>query len=285
MPPSWSSSCSTVWILKCNLQGLKPQEHESNPDSILSEASVCPYNKMCQNIYINSHCYVSSLKSFTCKIPFKNCLVERSNHSLFSWLTKLLFNRKLKLLYETVWCGLTKRWSEQIIPLDGFIGSSFYIIYMHWSRLSHSLLLSLFYIWMCRIFVHCGVLTRNSTFYACSCINTHHKCLINRSAWAFLQNSGAVGRLISCQPTQMTSSEVTQHESCVDGDTWFMSSWVIGIIFHLSAQHYSNWWLPCVWGGCTSSLCKETDQLSTSPLTILLLHFILQIHSFEWFTL
>lgn len=89
-------------------------------------------------------------------------------------------------------------------------------------------------------------LSRKSTFYSCSCINTRSKSLINRTVQACLQDSGAAGRLISCQPTQMTSAEVTQHESCVDGDTWFLSLWVIGIIFHLSAQHYLNWWRPCV---------------------------------------
>lgn len=72
----------------------------------------------------------------------------------------------------------------------------------------------------------------------------------------------------------MTSSEVTQHESSVDRDTWFMSLWVIGIIFHLSAQHYSNWWLPCVWGGCTSSQGRKTVQLSSLPSTSMLFNLI-----------
>lgn len=118
-------------------------------------------------------------------------------------------------------------------------------------------------------------LSRKSTFYSCSCINTHSKSLINRTVQAFLQDSGAAGRLISCQPTQMTSTEVTQHESCVDGDTWFMSLWVIGIIFHLSAQHYLNWWRPCVWCGCTTSQYRKTVQYSLCTFTSVILFYLI----------
>lgn len=119
-------------------------------------------------------------------------------------------------------------------------------------------------------------LSRKSTFYSCSCINTHSKSLINRTVQACLQDSAAAGRLISCQPTQMTSAEVTQHESCVDGDTWFLSLWVIGIIFHLSAQHYLNWWRPCVWCGCTTSQYRQSSTPSVLSLTlsVILLYLI-----------
>lgn len=106
-------------------------------------------------------------------------------------------------------------------------------------------------------------LPESRMFYACSCINPHSNCLINRNVWAFLQDSESSRKtLISCQPTQMASSEVTQHESCADGDTWFTSLWVIGIILHLSAQHYSNWWLPCMGKGYVRPTVQTVHTLS-----------------------
>lgn len=153
-------------------------------------------------------------------------------------------------LYVCDWCALWQNSMKWTLK-DIFSSTAKWLLYneqKHWAE--------------SRPFIHAAALT-------------HSKSLINRTVQACLQDSAAAGRLISCQPTQMTSAEVTQHESCVDGDTWFLSLWVIGIIFHLSAQHYLNWWRPCVWCGCTTFQYRQSSTPSVLSLTLSVILFYL----------